>query len=33
MAVDPRGRDLTTFLADDPGGPVITPSEPRSHAS
>jgi len=23
MAVDPRGRDLKTFLADDPGGPVV----------
>jgi uncharacterized protein (DUF1330 family) len=23
MAVDPRGRDLKAFLADDPGGPVV----------
>ncbi|PVZ12102.1 DUF1330 domain-containing protein [Actinomycetospora cinnamomea] len=23
MAVDPRGRDLKTFLAEDPGGPVV----------
>jgi uncharacterized protein (DUF1330 family) len=23
MAVDPRGRALKTFLADDPGGPVV----------
>lgn len=33
MAVDPRGRDLKSFLADDPGGTVITPPEPRPHAS
>ncbi len=23
MAIDPRGRDLKTLLADDPGGPVV----------
>jgi hypothetical protein len=23
MAVDPRGRDLKAFPADDPGGPVV----------
>lgn len=23
MAVDPRGRDLKTYLAEDPGGPVV----------
>jgi uncharacterized protein (DUF1330 family) len=23
MAIDPRGRDLKAFLADDPGGPVV----------
>lgn len=23
MAVDPRGRDLKAFLAEDPGGPVV----------
>lgn len=23
MAVDPRGRDLKTFLGEDPGGPVV----------
>ncbi|GAB2885356.1 DUF1330 domain-containing protein [Nocardioides pacificus] len=23
MAVDPRGADLKSFLADDPGGPVV----------
>ena len=23
MAIDPRGRDLKSFLADDPGGPVV----------
>ncbi|MGJ0118682.1 DUF1330 domain-containing protein [Williamsia sp. MIQD14] len=23
MAIDPRGRDLQRYLADDPGGPVV----------
>ena len=23
MAIDPRGRDLKAFLAEDPGGPVV----------
>jgi len=23
MAIDPRGRDLKRYLADDPGGPVV----------
>lgn len=23
MAIDPRGRDLKTFLEEDPGGPVV----------